>query len=773
MIIEKKIKSILEQNDIKLCDLKNCLTNGSAQRFNGVGKKTVEQLHIYFQTDETYHHFNEYMGYFEKYFKFDNEEFQESALLHRVFQQLEDIRIMNLKEKYRIFEHQHENTSQDIIERVQQDPMILKDALNIKFKRIDDIALGNEWWTDNSFYRRKHLIVSKFEENLGTSTFLTDETITNICKNNKITQPRVINDLCSSLIDDGHIRKKIMNGGNIYILTHVHDIEHILYNMITTKCNKLKLDIPNHVDDSDSLSEEQKDAIDGCLSEEFAILTGGPGTGKTSKVIKGICEILEYNDMRVLFLAPTHAAKNRGKQALEDVDIRNVDFHTIHSMIFKHDDGSSILPKVISKYNMIIIDEASMIHSKQLLDVLVAIKYDSCFLLLVGDHNQLPPVSSGGNFGAPFRDLIDIVPTFRLTENFRAKESDIPVFLDRMLQPYSTFKLHNRNSVFKKPYTNIKSLFSKEYSKQLMELLIQCKHDGYEIYNAHNDKSKTLMVISPTNKLVQLSAKVVQQVYFPDTSSHDDFNVNDVVIMKKNTKLFKNGDYGTIIHINHRYKYKQYTIRLVEPSVKHAIDDDITQDADGNPIVSTHYFKTSYAITVHCAQGLAFNRVITIFDEKQTFNVTQKLIYTAISRARQEVFLLGHRGGYANKIDETPETYVRNLHANKLNDIISSPKKSSINIQETIVKKDTANLRKHLPKKLRNDVFTNTFGMEFIGKCYVCNEMITAYKFEVGHIQSVANGGGDNITNLKPICRACNGSMGTKNMEDYKKEYYH
>ena len=81
--------------------------------------------------------------------------------------------------------------------------------------------------------------------------------------------------------------------------------------------------------------------------------------------------------------------------------------------------------------------------------------------------------------------------------------------------------------------------------------------------------------------------------------------------------------------------------------------------------------------------------------------------------------------------------------------------------------------REHIPKSVKDTIWDNIFGKEAgIGKCYCCSCEINSKKFDCGHIISVANGGTNVIDNLKPICSTCNKSMGTKNMEEFRKEYF-
>ncbi|MDD3175951.1 MAG: HNH endonuclease signature motif containing protein [Candidatus Nanoarchaeia archaeon] len=80
--------------------------------------------------------------------------------------------------------------------------------------------------------------------------------------------------------------------------------------------------------------------------------------------------------------------------------------------------------------------------------------------------------------------------------------------------------------------------------------------------------------------------------------------------------------------------------------------------------------------------------------------------------------------------------------------------------------------RKNIPRAVKEDLWIKHFGKKYFGNCLVCGTTMETNKFEAGHIKSVANGGSDNMSNLKPICMKCNRAMGTRNLYEYKNEYY-
>jgi len=102
--------------------------------------------------------------------------------------------------------------------------------------------------------------------------------------------------------------------------------------------------------------------------------------------------------------------------------------------------------------------------------------------------------------------------------------------------------------------------------------------------------------------------------------------------------------------------------------------------------------------------------------------------------------------------------------------IIKNIEKSS----KKLIKKTPKKIEKRRPidKNVKAAIWKIYNGNIIEGKCYVCGELITITNFDAGHNIAVANGGDDNITNLRPLCRSCNGSMGIMDIEDYKNRYF-
>ena len=108
-----------------------------------------------------------------------------------------------------------------------------------------------------------------------------------------------------------------------------------------------------------------------------------------------------------------------------------------------------------------------------------------------------------------------------------------------------------------------------------------------------------------------------------------------------------------------------------------------------------------------------------------------------------------------------------------IKDEIKEAKDKIEELKKVVKKKYEKKTRKSIPKAVKDKVWDICIGKEKgIGPCYCCSSDIDSKKFDCGHIISVANGGGDTIDNLKPICPTCNKSMGTENLEEFKKKHF-
>ena len=160
-----------------------------------------------------------------------------------------------------------------------------------------------------------------------------------------------------------------------------------------------------NISDQITLSDEQLEAVNGVINSKVSIITGGPGSGKSTTVI-GIVNALEKFKKKIKICTPTGRAKKRLIQMPELID---ADASTIHMYL-------ELLKKQKADFDFMIVDESSMVDINLLKKLLTFHPVDSS-LIFIGDVDQLPPVDPG----QPFKDMIDSnkIPTFKLTGNFR------------------------------------------------------------------------------------------------------------------------------------------------------------------------------------------------------------------------------------------------------------------------------------------------------------------------------------------------------------------
>ena len=229
-----------------------------------------------------------------------------------------------------------------------------------------------------------------------------------------------------------------------------------------------------------------------------------------------------------------------------------------------------------------------------------------------------------------------------------------------------------------------------------------------------------------------------------------------------NTSIFCNGDYGRIIK---KYNEFTYDVKVLYPNgeldtVKD-IDIQIIDKEKNIYRLNKRNFMLSYILTVHKSQGLGFDKLIYISYEKkiETF-VTKNLNYTAVSRGKEDVYLLGKLAMFTNSNESNKSTTLNKLFENKIEeiseenydieeDLLSTDYK--INNTDFIKRKEVIK-RKSIPKAVRLDVWEKYNDYSLDGKCYVCDKQLLFRYFHVGHIQSLAEGGNYSINNLAPIC---------------------
>lgn len=374
-------------------------------------------------------------------------------------------------------------------------------------------------------------------------------------------------------------------------------------------------------------SQKQIEAIQNALIEPISIVTGGPGTGK-STVVKGIIEayssLFKKEDLiknEIFLLAPTGRASKR----LKEVTNHN-NASTIHKFLGYHGNGIfTALNEGVKKAKMIIIDEFSMV------DISLASTFFKCIspqtkIVIVGDVDQLPAVGCGD----VLRDLIESkeITTTKLDKIHRQASNSTIITLAHEINegnlPYSVIeKQHDRNFIVCD-------------DEKIVEFIITVVKQGIE---KGMDLIKDIQVLVPMYKGVVGIDSINYMLQDAFNNNNEDiiyngkrFRLNDKVIQLVNhqEKQVMNGDIGYIRAINKdNGTFKSLDVQFDFGSVHYEKDelDDIS---------------LAYAISIHKSQGSEFSLVVVPFSFKYWIMLKRKLIYTAITRAKKYLIMLGN-----------------------------------------------------------------------------------------------------------------------------------
>lgn len=378
-------------------------------------------------------------------------------------------------------------------------------------------------------------------------------------------------------------------------------------------------------DNQIQLAQKQKEAIKACLHHGVLVLTGGPGTGKTT-VIKGILSILKAQGLKIRLAAPTGRAAKRlsettGQKAL-----------TIHRLLeannLAQDDNLQLgFSKDIDDQldaDVIILDEVSMVDIVLMHHFLNAVP-DGCRIILVGDTDQLPAVGPG----SVLKDIIrsQKIPAIRLDEIFRQAQTSMIIQnahiinagrLPDLRKQYSDFVFYELND-------------DTSITQKILDLCTKdLPHEGFDVL-------KDVQVLSPMHRFlcgVENLNLMLQEQLNPKKNqdelkySSQTFRVGDKVMHIRNNyqKNVFNGDIGFIQDINNEKLTVNY------------FDHIVTYEKN-----ELNELTLAYASSVHKSQGSEYKVVIIPLSTSHYIMLQRNLLYTAITRAKQNVIIIGSK----------------------------------------------------------------------------------------------------------------------------------
>ena len=385
-------------------------------------------------------------------------------------------------------------------------------------------------------------------------------------------------------------------------------------------------------------SSQQEQAIHDAAVSGLMIITGGPGTGKTT-ILKGVLSLYEDMGLQCALAAPT------GRAAKRLAEVTGKDVSTIHRLLEAGiDPHSGQLYFARNESNLIkadavIVDEMSMVDIPLLYALLVALP-EKCRIILVGDPDQLPPVGPG----FPLKDMLrsNVLPTVQLTEIFRQAQKSLIVLNSHRVNNGQLPELRD----VKHDFFFLPARTEEEVGEIIVGLCSQRLPKNMGI------PADQIQVLSPTkrgnagtvnlNKLLQNSLNPAQPQKKEHRYGETVFRVGDRVMQVRNNYDITwrkvdhsavgngvfNGDIGMVAAIDN--EAEQITVLFDDKFV----DYDFSQLNELEP---------AFAMTVHKSQGSEYRCVILTAWNSSEYLLTRSILYTAITRARELMIIVGRQ----------------------------------------------------------------------------------------------------------------------------------
>lgn len=509
---------------------------------------------------------------------------------------------------------------------------IIEDIYNMTFKKIDAIALKSGLEKDAPIRVEASIIyiMNELSNAYGHSYYFKEEIASYLPR---VLGVNITEKLFLDSLESLEKNLSIVKKEDRYYLKEMYESEALItkrFRMLSREEDIVIKDIDSKIKELENLfgityNDQQFSAIKNSLLKKILIITGGPGTGKTT-IMKGITELyrtinkLSYEQLqeKIALLAPTgRAAKRMSESTLLRAS-------TIHRFLKwqKETNKFQVNEYNKSRVEFVIIDEGSMIDTYLMASLLKGISAN-CKIILVGDDHQLPSVGPG----QVLHDLIEsnCLQKVELTELYRqGKDSNILTLAYDIRQGEVNEEVFNIGDDL---------TFIKATPSQVVENVL-------EITDTYQDLSyKEFQILCPMYKTIAGIDEInrhVQNKVNPKSKNKKEIQYGDV-IFRENDKVLQltnmpdenvyNGDIGIIKEIK------------ISPK------KEIIIDFDNNIVKYTpsnfNNFRLAYAISIHKAQGSEFDVVIIPIVRNYNKMLYRKLIYTGITRSKKKLYLIG------------------------------------------------------------------------------------------------------------------------------------
>ena len=551
-----------------------------------------------------------------------------------------------------------------IIDIINNNIYDVKDDIDITFDELDKIARNNNY--DLNDERRLEALtiyaMNLLTFNSGDTYLYFDELYSYILKNTDNLDEDTFEYILLKLSKLNKI--KIIK--NRYYLTEFYEAEIYITERLTKLNDTERRKLPNLEEKISKLEkishikydESQKEAIIKSLNNNLTIITGGPGTGKTTIVkciVSLLTDIIGIDKEKLALLAPT------GRAARKLMETTNLPAYTIHKYLKWDKDSNSfeVDEYFPNKEEYIIVDEASMIDTILLSSLLKGTILNAKYIF-VGDYYQLPSVSQG----QVLKDLIDsdCLDVVRLNTLYRQTEESYITTL--------AYEIKNKditeNFLSKYDDYNFISCQNEEIIPAIEDIVKKALNKGYT--------EKDIQVLAPiyktTNGIDALN-KMLQTIINPKSPKKNEIKSGDIIyregdkvlqLVNDSDNSVSNGDIG-------------YIESIIPSTKSKSKKNELIINFDGTRVTYTPKdfinIMHGYAISVHKSQGGEFKMVIIPFSPSFKRMLYNKLIYTAVTRAKQSLILVGDPSsfiyGVKNNYDEMRKTTIKELLENKYN----------------------------------------------------------------------------------------------------------
>lgn len=393
-----------------------------------------------------------------------------------------------------------------------------------------------------------------------------------------------------------------------------------------------------------ALSKKQEEAVRLSLKNRVSVITGGPGTGK-STITKAIIEVYKaVFGENITLMAPT------GKASRRMAECTGLNASTIHSRLHIYD-GMENKPEQIDE-GLIVVDEVSMVDGILLSQLTEAINNKDCHLILIGDIDQLPSVGPGAVLGEIIKS--GVIPTTRLVEIFRQKDGGIIVD--------NAIKINNGRYDLKydddfvlieaKNETEAKKIILDQYKKEVslrgidnVALLSPLRKTQSRFTCVSEELNKELQ--NATNPLINGKAycKILNK----------EFRVGDKVMQWKNCETSSNGDVGEVVDIFEGTDGVTVEIVWDNGNRINAKKEDLET------------IDLAYAMSIHKSQGSEYDCVIIPMISAQFSRLHKRnLFYTGVTRAKKKVIIVGDKQCIYKCIEQSDTNKRKTLLADRL-----------------------------------------------------------------------------------------------------------